>query len=308
MPPALPTGPVNAPSPPHTPHSSPPARWGREETLRGRAPRVAPSRVEQPRGAAGRARSARRGRQTTAASPGEAREDREEHPRCPYPKKPAPSPSIHHPLPSVPAAPRRAPRPRLLPGAYILRPGPGPGPVPVPGGFPGGPPAAFSGTVGHGSARAGAPRVGAGRAAACEWRRPRSAAPSGAATRRGDGFSPGGRAGGGGGAKWLRCGFAAASRRPETPPHTKLPPRPPGFGEAGGRRWRSRGKPRCHAWGPGGGCRPRGIPQIVGIPPGAWASPPDCKHCPQPMSIPPAHGHPPSPCTSPQLVGISPVP
>lgn len=287
MPPALPTGPVNAASPPPAPHGSPPARWGREETLRGRAPRVAPSRVEQPRGAAGRARSARRGRQKTAASPGEAREDREEHPRCPYPKNPAPAPSIHHPLPPVPAAPRRAPRPRLLPGAYILRPGPGAGPVPVPGGFPGGPPAVFSGTVGHGSVRAGAPRVGARRAAACEWRRPRSAAPSGAATRRGDGFSPGGRAGRRRRRKMAPVRLCRRLPAPRDPPSQSSPP-------AGARRGRGKeveepgeaAVPRVGT-GEGGGCRPRGIPQIVGIPPGTWASPRGCEHPPQTLGIPP---------------------
>lgn len=71
------------------------------------------------------------------------------------------------------------------------------------------------------------------------------------------------------------------------PPLTKLPPRRGsarpggGGGGAGGSRGATRGDRG------GGGCRPRGIPQIVDIPPGAWASPRGCEHPPQTLGTPP---------------------
>lgn len=102
---------------------------------------------------------------------------------------------------AAPAALTPLPPPTSSGGSRAVPRRPG---VAAPG--PAAPGPARLGSAGPGSARAGAPRVGARRAAACEWRRPRSAARAGAERRErsgaaaapprhGGGFSPGARAG-----------------------------------------------------------------------------------------------------------------
>lgn len=246
------------PNPPGRPQlcSSPSAAPTRSPTPQPRSHR--PPRDTAQGAAAGSERQERqRGRREHREHPSAARAPTPDSPPGAHPDtppQPPGAPAARRPYPSPPPTSRgwcgAAPRRPGAAGLGTVRPG-----------------SVRHGSAGLGSARAGAPRVEARREAACEWRRPRSAARSGARPprRSQDAAVDFPResereAAAAAAQRWLRCGSAAASRRPATPRSGAAQP---------GREGEPAG-PRTGT----GSCAPWGSLPPVGFPPGTPLCPP----------------------------------